>query len=100
MSLGPITREDVYATLNGERDYQDSLSSTSETAGVHTLAEWALYIDAYSNDLKQLLSHTWGPESTWKGLEILRKITAMGVACMEQNGAVPRSESWKVIPRS
>jgi hypothetical protein len=93
------TREEVYAVVDGERDYQDSLSPTSETEGFHTVAEWALYIGSYANDLQQLLSHTWGPNASIGGLEIIRKITAMGVACMEQNGTVERSEAWKVVPR-
>jgi hypothetical protein len=89
------TREEVYAVIDGERDYQDSLASTSETNGIHTVAEWALYIDQYSADLKRVLSKTWGPNATLQGLDIIRKITAMGVACQEQNGVVHRGQVQK-----
>lgn len=99
MSLKRATREEVYAVLNGERDYQDFLSPTSETAGEHTVAEWLLYIGDYIREAQSVASRTWGPEATIKCLDIIRKVGAMCVACMEQNGVVPRSEAWKVIPR-
>jgi hypothetical protein len=90
-----VTREQVYAVIDGERDYQDSLSGDSETGGVHTVAEWALYIGSYADDLQRVLSHTWGPNATAQGLDIIRKITAMGVACQEQNGVVRRGDVRK-----
>jgi hypothetical protein len=85
------TRAEVFDAIDKERDYQDSLAPTSETQGVHTVAEWALYIGAYAGDLQVALSHVWGPEATTEGLDLIRKITAMGVACMEQNGIVQRA---------
>lgn len=93
-------REEVYRCLDGERDYQDSKAPTSETGGNHTIVEFAYYMEGYMADMKQVASHTWGPEATTKCLDILRKITAMGVACMEQNGCVPRSDLWKAFPRT
>lgn len=84
------TRAEVYAVIDGERDYQDSLASTSETDGYHTVTEFALYIGDYHRELQSVLSRTWGPDATRKGLDIMRKITALGVACMEQNGVQPR----------
>jgi hypothetical protein len=91
------TRDEVYAAIDGERDYQDSKSPTSETGGVHTVAEWLLYMQDYLNEAQHIASRTWGPEATHQCLDIMRKITAMGVACQEQNGIVERNPIWKMF---
>jgi hypothetical protein len=81
----------VYETIDGERDYQDSLASTSENEdGHHTTTEFLLYMDDYLQQAKHVAATTWGPDCKVKTLDILRKVTALGVACMEQNGVVPR----------
>lgn len=85
-----MDRKDVYAIIDGERDYQDSLASTSETGGEHTVTEFLLYMDDYVLQAKRIAATTWGPDAKTKTLNVIRKITALGVACMEQNGAVPR----------
>jgi len=85
-----LARTTVYDVLNGERDYQDSLSGTSETDGHHTYAEFLLYMDDYVQQAKRVASTTWGPAAKLKTLDMIRKVTALGVACMEQNGAVAR----------
>lgn len=90
--MTPIPRDQIYAIIDGERDYQDSLSASSETAGVHTVPEWVLYMEAYIADARQIAAHTWGSDATFKTLDVIRKVTAMGVACMEQNGFTVRAE--------
>lgn len=92
-----MDRIGVYATIDGERNYQDCLASTSETDGHHTVTEFLLYMDAYMHDAKQVASKTWGPQATIKTLDLIRKITALGVACMEQNGAVMRLCKFRII---
>lgn len=84
------TREEVYAVVDGERDYQDSLAATSETDGYHTVSEFILYMEDYIAEARNVASRTWGPDATTKSLDIIRKVTALGVACMEQNGVVAR----------
>jgi hypothetical protein len=88
--LDTVNFEDVCEALQGERAYQDSLASTSETDGHHTVTEFLLYMDTYVQDAKQLASKTWGPQATTKTLDAIRKITALGIACMQQNGVVHR----------
>lgn len=85
-----IQRADVYSVIDGERAYQDSLSSTSETDGHHTVPEFILYMEDYIAEARSVASRTWGPEAKIKALDIVRKVTALGVACMEQNGIVRR----------
>lgn len=84
------TREEVYQALDGERDYQNSLYPTSETEGFHSVAEYILYLEDYIAEARSIASRTWGPEATTQCLDVIRKITALGVVCMEQNGIVQR----------
>lgn len=84
------SRAEVYQAIDGERAYQDGLAETSETDGYHTVTEFLLYIDDYVREAKQIASRTWGPTAKPKTLDVIRKIGALAVACMEQNGAVLR----------
>jgi hypothetical protein len=88
-------RADVYAALDSERAYQDTRwnESTTTSEGKHSLEEWIVYMEDYSAEAKHLLSRMSTQEAYPKALEIIRKVTAMGVACMEQHGA-PRREGF------
>ena len=88
-------REEVYRAIDGERDYQDSLAPTSETEGTHSVAEYILYLEDYIAEARSIASRTWGPEATTKCLDVIRKVTALGVVCMEQNGVVERKITSK-----
>lgn len=87
-----VSRAEVYAVCDGEREHQDSRSRESETGGLHTVTEWAAYLAAYGQELLRVGSFTWGEECRLKQLDLIRKIMAMSVACQEQNGVVPRVE--------
>lgn len=91
------TRQQVYASLDSERDYQEGLAKKAGTVeGVrpHSVEEFTLYIDDYVTELKHQLARTWTPDrQVPAALDTLRKITAMGVACMEQHGAPLRITS-------
>ena len=85
-------REEVYAALDSERNYQDlrwgaTLSGDRPGDGTRTVDEFALYIAGYTNDLIEHASH-FGPAE--EKLNLIRKIGALCVACMEQNGAPKR----------
>jgi hypothetical protein len=87
-----MSRQDVYAVIDGERAYQDSrwggsASNGRPGAGERTLDEYCLYIVGYADDLKHIASHEPDPI---KKLEFVRKVAALCVACMEEHGAVPR----------
>lgn len=92
-----LTREEVYKIIDGERDYQDYLATKAgtdpDTVRPHSTEEFAIYIDDYLREMKTILSRTWTKDRTAppEALAALRKITAMGVACMEQHGAPPRN---------
>lgn len=86
------SRTEVYAALDSERDYQDSLVAANhgDPAPRKSIEEFAVYIDDYLRELKTQISRTWGPGAYAQALHTLRKITALGVAAMEVNGAVKR----------
>lgn len=87
-----VQRAEVYATINGERDYQDSRwnAETTTSAGQHTFEEWIVYIEDYLAEAKHILSREPAQTAQPKVAHIMRKVTTMGVACMEQHGAPRR----------
>lgn len=86
------TREEVYKAIDGERDYQAKRwnENTTTTAGVHSVTEYLVYMQDYVNEALHTVSRTGDPLGSTAGLDIIRKVTALGVACMEQNGAIKR----------
>lgn len=87
-----MKREDVYKLIDGERNYQDKLwnENTTISQGKHTPDEWVLYMLDYLNDAQHILSHESATTSRPKAMEIIRKVTSMGVSAMEQNETKPR----------
>jgi len=87
-----MKREDVYKLIDGERDYQEIRWSLSTQKGphIHTPEEWIIYMEDYINEAKHLLSRNAIPDCYPQAMEILRKVTAMGICAMEQNETKPR----------
>lgn len=86
-------RTEVYAAIDGERDYQDmrlARDGSTSPEGIHSPEEYLLYMESYLNEAKEVASRVWGPECRPAILDIVRKVTALGVVCMEQNGVVTR----------
>lgn len=94
MNRAGATRADVYRAIDSERAYQDSRynPATTTTGGLHTVSEWILYMEQYLHEARRLVSTQVDPKASDDALEFVRKVTAMGVACMEQNGAPQRKE--------
>lgn len=93
------SRKEVYKALDSERAYQRFRAETVSGEGtgehIHSVEEFVLYMDDYLRELKTQLSRTWTPDGQVPAaLDTLRKITAMGVACMEQHGA-PQREGFE-----
>lgn len=81
-----LIRKYVYETLDEERDYQDLKWGTDERP---TVGNFLVYMQDYMTQAIHDLTHNIGDE---KALDTIRKITALGVACMEQNGSVRRQQ--------
>jgi hypothetical protein len=58
----------------------------------HTIDEYLLYIQDYLTEAIHWSARQdfTVPENTTKSLDIVRKITTLGIACMEQHGAPKR----------
>lgn len=88
------SRVKVYDAINSERNYQDT--RWPKPAHSHSNTEYLVYIQTYVTEALQKVSHEYGDEST---RDALRKIAALAVAAMEENGAefrkpVPVDVPW------
>jgi hypothetical protein len=82
-----MKREDVYKLIDGEREYQnDRWKEDVVPSGthIHTPEEWIAYMEDYLTEAKHILSRNGIPDSYPHAMGIIRKVTAMGVAAMEQ----------------
>lgn len=90
-------RSDVYAALDSERAYQEKCVQNSDGNPFHSVEDFILFMEDYLHEARHIASRTWGPAAKPKTLEVLRKVTALGVACMELHGA-PQREGFIVDP--
>lgn len=85
-------RDEVYSALDGERRYQNKwVSSTSKDE--HSFSEWIAYMEDYLAEAKHILARKMKQDADPEVAHIMRKVTAMGVAAMEQLGA-PKREGF------
>lgn len=81
-------REHVYAAIDSERNYQEALRQASTAfPGGHEIPAYLLFMDDYMRVAKHVNSTDWSPECAVRTLDIIRKVVALGVACMEEHGA-------------
>jgi hypothetical protein len=82
----------VYEAINVERAYQEAKwnLATTSSGGRHSVTEWLVYMQDYLTEAMRIVSRNVDPGASVAALHSVRKIAAMGVACMEQNGAPPR----------
>jgi hypothetical protein len=90
--MSKATRKEVYAAIDSERTYQDLkwTPKTTTSDGQHSIEEWIVYMEDYLKEAKHILSRHPKQEADHEAIQIMRKVTAMGVAAMEQHGAIPR----------
>lgn len=86
------TRAEVYAALDSERAYQESRwnATTTTSEGKHSLSEWIAYMEDYLAEAKHLLARVAKQTAYPDAVHIIRKVTTMGVAAMEEHGAPQR----------
>ena len=85
-------RDDVYAAIDSERDYQDAQwGGTSEGGrpgnGFRSVDAYAAYIQRYTNVLIEVVGTS---DNDMRKLDVIRKIAGLCVVCMEQHGAHKR----------
>jgi hypothetical protein len=90
-----MKRAEVYKLIDGERDYQDKRWSvdTTDSGGKHSSpVEWVAFMEDYLAEAKHILSRNSVSVSYPKAMDIIRKVTALGVASMEQIETPARKE--------
>lgn len=81
-------RAEVYAAVDGERDYQDNLPPTRSDGGDRSVGEYVLMLNHYV----RLANAAWTDNpGDAQALEVVRKIAGIAVHCMEDHGAPARS---------
>jgi len=88
-----MKREDVYKLIDGERAYQNKRWTADVMPSgthIHTPEEWIVYMEDYLAEAKHILSRNEAPDCYPQAMGIIRKVTAMGVAAMEQVETPPR----------
>lgn len=89
MKSQPVSRQEVFAAINSERRYQTKWDS-AESQNIHTETEFVLFMEDYLMEAKHLLSRNAAEDVRKEVLDTIRKVTSLGVACMEQHGAPQR----------
>lgn len=84
-----IDRKEVYAAIDAEREYQNKWDRC-ESEGNHSTLEFSAIMEDYLHELRHLQARNAGESVELESLHIMRKVTALGVACMEQHGAPTR----------
>jgi hypothetical protein len=83
-----VARAEVYRAIDGERYYQDGCwnPDTTPSGGIHPVGAWLTFMRSYLRQAEEQISRGADPQASDAALHTIRKIVAMGVACMEQNG--------------
>lgn len=85
-------RREVFAAIEGERAYQETRwnPETTESGGIHSNVEFLVYIRDYVEEALHFASRNPDPQAIDFTKHSLRKVAALAVAALEQNGVVPR----------
>ncbi len=88
-----VSRRHVYGAIDTERDYQEAKITkhgprrgSAEFERTHSIDSYLIFMEDYMRELKFNRARGWG-QGEARGLDIMRKIVALGVACMEDHGA-------------
>jgi hypothetical protein len=81
-----VDRNTVFATIEGERSYQDKMSNGK----VLPIEGEILLIDNYLQQAKSAYTKTRNDDEETPTREVIRKIAAICVRCMEHHGSPPR----------
>jgi len=82
-------RSEVYAAIDSERDYQNVRwgPDKTDTGHLHSITEWLVYMRDYIEEALHAESRMATRDADKVALEIIRKVSALGVVAMEQHGA-------------
>lgn len=86
-------RSEVYEAIDSEREHQIRRWGDDKTNG---LGSYLVFMQSYLNEAIQQLTHSNSTAKAEEVLVTLRKIVALGVACMEKFGAPEREVLYGV----
>ena len=95
---GSTTQENAFSLLSEERAYQDIRWADDQAPGgvhQHTPAEWLVYLQDYVTEAMHFTTRDFDQVANEKVMANIRKIGAMCVAAIEQNGAPRRRIDFK-----
>lgn len=85
------TRDEVYAAIDGEREYQDNTISNKfgvqRGEVIHPVAAEILMMEDYVQRARKEWTDNKGVEPA---LQMVRKVAGLAVRCMENHGAPKR----------
>lgn len=87
-----LTRQEAYQVIDTERDYQEKLWDNFNKE-INNPSSFILWMEEYLAKARTLASskdERVGTEGNKEIMDMLRKVTALGVACIEINGAPKR----------
>jgi hypothetical protein len=92
---GVTERTDVYVAIDSERDYQRRRWGEDHETAVNS---FILYMEHHLQRAREIATtckngNNFDGAPGESSLDAIRKVTALGVACMEQNGAPRRAEA-------
>ena len=93
------TREEVYKAIDSEREFQEKLWNNLNKE-INNPSSFILWMEEYISKARTLASTTDernGTEECRKIMDVIRKVTALGVACMEINGAPHRKTQYEAF---
>jgi hypothetical protein len=93
----PILRSVVFELIDEEREYQKALPTTRTTNDTHEVGAYLAMIQCYLNE--GLVGWT-KTGSDYLGLCAIRKIAALSVRCMEENGCPSRASEMEATGRA
>lgn len=82
-----MKREHVYAIIDTERDYQDSLGPDRTDKSQKSVGDYLVLLHHYSE--QGIAAWAQNPGNR-EALREIRKVAAIAVRCMEEHGAEPR----------
>lgn len=84
-----MTRQEVYDLIDGERAYQQSFWTPEKIGREQTVGDYLTLIRRYSALADAAYADKEGDQPA---LDVMRKIAAIAVHCMEDHGAPARGE--------
>jgi len=78
--------DEVVSALKSERRYQNMRWS----GHTHEIEAYLVFMRSYMRELEDLRSRNDGEAVKEQSMHLMRKITTLGVACMEEHGAPVR----------